>query len=602
MKHLPINIAAVCLVGLFLGGVSTYAQNVEKKDTLHRELVLEKDFIPSVEKVRKSYFNPLDNRSAVSLTPLSFVRNDYQVAMNVYPRLFAPLYIDHAPDFSPQVWYLRAYGGYPGYAGASTGWHIQATEQGVLDLFIDHKTETVRLRDGAIGIDKHLKNHDTEATAKYTHRLEQGLLHVTAQGYYDLSSVYGHLPISIKSEDREAPKYPLMAIRGGRLELEKTKAPLDFASPWSYDARLGVSYGVKDDLPYKPEDAKNPYPDESTLALDKPTQTSQLFFRAQGHLSYDLGDRWGALLGLHGSYALMPSLTAFRGTGPFVLGANPRLTSNLETFSGHLGANVQFLNRGSRNLVISPDVYLRWHAHPLFSLYVKVDGGASMREMREVYKTNRYFQATSLYDAVDISRLRAVVGGEVGNLQGFSFGVKGGWQKLDLFSDWRTIRFASEMEGESFPMLYFALRPREDVTRTFLQVHSDFVSPYGFKIGGELNLNRYKPSASSESAVQEDIMGLPQIEWRVLSSYRLTSALLLSADFSGLGGVVFSLANGEKVNANWITDLNLGADYRISNKFSVSLQALNLFGRSNARWLYYDRPGMGVIGAISFHL
>ena len=595
------SIFAPCL--LFSSSLS--AQIVEKKDTLNRELVLEREFIPTGEKVTKQYFNPLDLKENIQLTPLSFVKNDYTLGLNVRPRLFDPLYVDHAPDFSSRTWYLKAFGGYPGYLGVSTGWHINATETGALDLLLDHLTETVRLRDKAIGIDKHLKRHNTEVTGRYTQTLEDGLLIITGQGYYDLNSVYGHPSDMNPLEDQIAPQYPLMAIRGGGVEISKTPARLMWASPWTYDAMVSLRYGSKDDLPYETKPGEELYPTGTSLDLSKPITTTQLALRATANLAYHFSDFWGFGAGFRGQYNIVSSkATVGTDKGPFVLAAAPHITVNYDSFKGYLGAQIQFLNQGDRKMVAVPDVDLRWIVAPTVSFSLKVDGGASLYDMREVYKLNPYFQGSSLYSAMDLAQVRAMIGADLGDFRGFSIGVKGGWTRYDLFNDWQTLYFLSSMEGHEVPTTYFALRRRKDVGHTFLRLHSSFVSPYGFHLGAQLQLNQYSllKKDSDKDVNEPEIMGLPKMELKAFADYRVTPQLSVRADLLGIGSSTFTNMKGEKVTPKWVTELNVGAHYRINDTFGASLTALNLLSSSNTRWLNYQRPGIGVMGAVTVNL
>lgn len=581
------------------------AQNVAQRDSLSRELILEREYIPSAEKVHKLYFNPLENKSSVRLTPLKFVRNDYNVALSVRPTLFDPLYIDHAPQPSAKTWYLRLYGGYPGYVGGSTGWHINATETDALDLLLEHQSERVNLRTTAQHKEvREIKIHDTQATIRYTHPLQNSFVHLTAQAYYDLGDVYGLAPTE-STASNTSMSYPLLGLKGGRVYIDKTSSSVEESSPWRYSLQGGLGYTLKDDLHHDQGEISLPSYSKDPMDLTNPVSTSQLFLSAMGEVSYNVSDLWHTGLKLHGQYGVMPTLKAYvSGSGPYVLGVAPYFDFTYHAIEGHLGAMAQLLNRGNHSVLVVPDVQVSWKAFPILTFRLQADGGGELYDLRETYKLNRYVQSTSLFYAMDVTSLRVSIGADLGNVRGFSIGVKGGLQKYEQLCDWKTHYLVTSSDMGASPLTYFSLRPKQNINRAFVELHTLFISPYGFSMGGELALDHYKYiGAAMEDALKEEVYGLPSLQLHAFVDYQITPSLHLRGDFSGLGGTLFESANAsEKISAKWTSDLNIGADYKLNDKVTISLQGLNLLGQPNARWLYYDRPGIGIIGAVSVHL
>ena len=575
------------------------ATGVIQRDTLNRELVLEKDFVPSAQKVTKTYFTPLEVQGTHKLTPLSFVRSNYDVALSVQPRLFEPLYESHAPNYEPRHWFVKLYGGYPAREGVRLGAHLAPSEESSLDFLLTH--DTFRAKVGPQrGISQHTRTtHDTEATLRYTYQLTDGLLLATAKLFYDKYNMYGYALLQTATPFTAA--YSMFAIAGIHANLEKTRTPFDVASSWSYEGKLSLDFADKSDPQLEKETTLVGATNTAPVNLFVPMHTGQLFLKGQADLGYAMSEVWRAGLGATAqlSVSKAPADTP-SANAPFVIGVAPHLAMSYDALKGRLGAQVHLLNKGRKSVLIVPDVNLQWHMAPTATVCVAVDGGATVYGLRDTYKQNRYFYAPSLYESMDVVPLRASLGVELGNWAGFSAGIRGGWQQYDRLMDWAVIAIPTQQEGQQLQVAYYSLRPRTALQSLFMNLHANIITPYGFRLGAEAQLRTYTNKEKREAP--SPVLGLPTCVLNAFASYTPLSRLVLHANMEVLGGIQAQNLQSEIVKQPWIPTLNIGADYQITNQMAVSLTAYNVTNSYSTRWLYYDRPGVGILGSVSFHL
>lgn len=576
------------------------ASGVMQQDSLNREMVLEKEFVPSAQKVTKTYFTPLEQKGPKKLTPLSFVRSNYDVALNVQPRLFNPLYESHAPNYAPRNWFLKLYGGTPARVGVRIGGHLDATEDSSLDLLITHDTFRGKIGTNKTSVPQHTRiTHDTEASLRYTHQLSDGLLLATANLFYDKYNIYGCvLP---QTTTPFTPVYPMYTMAGIHADLQKTRTPLEVVSPWSYEGKLSIDFADKSDPSGKTETPLLAPESSQQYNIFAPIHAAQLLLNGKANLGYAVSEVWQAGLGALAQLSVSKAPYApSAANAPFVIGVSPHVDMAYETLKGRFGAQIQLLNKGNKSVLIVPDVNLQWVMAPTASLTLTLDGGASVYGLRDTYKQNRYFYAPSLYDAMDIVPIRASLGIELGNWYGFSAGVRGGWQQYNRLMDWVTLPLVTQQQEQTVTTAYYSLRPRTALQSLFLNLHANVVTPYGFRLGAEAQLRTYSSLVKEEAPAP--VLGLPTYTLKAFATYTPLSRLVLHADMEVLGGMQLQNIQAEVVKLPWCPTLNIGANYRVTKQISASLTAYNIANSKATRWLYYDRPGVGVLGSISFHL
>lgn len=602
----------ILFVILLLIGGQAYA-NPFAADTLQRELVLQQDYAPVGQQAQKEFFNPLDTRGQKALKPIEFARNTYQVGMNVHPLLFNPLHNPLAPDDHKQTFYGRFFGGYPGHAGVNAGVVAKTGERGSLLISVDHLSRFVDGIQGELPFVPMDQTHDTEVALGYTHALDARVLNVGIDLFHHSNTFYGinmELPTGTQFDDTNEFDPVLYNLLGTEVSFSLSPAPLSLVRGWQYNASGKLGFTSKDDIGQGY--ATNPVVMLNGAAADK-NSLSELSVDLKGNIGYKFaGTDWG--FGADANYQMLsigalgvyPEVSAvYEGRNEMkpmqLLSLDPYLEYNKPNMLIKAGAKVQLLNRGAKTILITPDVQLRFKATPMFSIYANVDGGAEYFGLRENYLQNRWAEAVSVYTGYHIAQFRALLGIQVGNYNGFSLDINGGYAQYSDFSDWRF----HELSGEYTPYLIntysFIRKNRGRAGHTFVNATAGYVSPMGLDLRAKIQYNSY---ASLEESKLPIGYGLPMTELYLSADYQATEKLVFNVNFSGMGGIKFKEADliptdtAADIELPFITELGARITYKAHKNIGVSLIGNNLLNKRSERWLGYYRQGATVQGAV----
>lgn len=93
----------------------------------------------------------------------------------------------------------------------------------------------------------------------------------------------------------------------------------------------------------------------------------------------------------------------------------------------------------------------------------------------------------------------------------------------------------------------------------------------------------------------------PTFTMKVGGSYQMQQKLRLTGDIFVFNGVKYLDNAGLVQELNGVFDLNLGADYRYSDKLGFFVQLNNLTAARYFRWFNYTSYGINVLGGLSFN-
>ena len=615
------------------------AQNGAKplpKDTLQRELVLEREYIPSTAEVKKDFFNPLDvPKSARKLKPLRFARDTYGVDMSLRPRLFEPVYNSYAPNEDPRNWHLRLYGGYPTRLGANIGMHFNAGENGSLDFGIDHDSRKSTLSNLLLPFKQEVEMHDTEVSARFSQKLDTRTLGISGSVYHSMETLYG-LPsdYAVSSEPASlVPKYTLFSRVGGEVGFEVSPAPLHDLSPWQYSLFLTGGYATEDIpstfFPMIPGSMLPTSPTTPVIPSAPVEGTEQIQrlggydLKAGGTLAYGLkvySFNFGAdvsfeMSGRNTSAALREAGALNPYGVPMVLSGTPFLSYLNDNLGLKAGIRVQFLNGVSEKLALAPLVNFRWKAHDLFSIVIDADGGGDLVGFRELYELNRYALDPRGDAPMDVARYRISAGFELGNLYGFSASLKGGYADYAHLFDWQALLAASATKGIGLPAVVFCPAQNENVSLLFFEASARYISPLGLTVSGGARYDKYTVKDS-----EQIVSGRPSLTLNVSADYRINPEWSVALTMNAKSGIkqrfIFSqlLTDPASEPSNdfgtdrtgvasvpFMGDLTARVSYDFSKYAGLSLIGTNLLNGHSTEWLGYGRAGAGIMAALTLH-
>lgn len=597
---------------ILVGGNIVASANPFALDTLQREMILQRDYQPVGQQADKAFFNPLQTTST-SLRPISFARNTYPIAMNVAPKLFNPLDNPLAPKQIKQTLHAHIFGGFPGQVGANIGVLAKTSEEGSLLVSADHLSRCVNLPQMDLPLIPVDRTHDTEVALDYTHALADRVINVGVDVFHHANTYYGTYPILTEGVAQLTAEYPLAGMVGTEVRVGISPSPLSLARGVQYSVDGKAEYISKDDIAHYYTDNNILIPKGTTPF--KGNKVSELSVDLGGNLGYKFaGTDWS--VGVDGRYQMI-SISALGGLSGdglnpmMALSIDPYFAYTAPSFELKAGARLQLLNRGTKKFLVTPDVQARFKATDNFSIYLNADGGAKYHTLRDIYRQNRWADAMSVYKGYEIAQYRIVAGIQVGNINGFSLDLNGGYTLYSDFSDWMTnyhvTEYANELVKDGAEMRQiltplYGLRNAGKVGNMFFGGKVRYNSPTGLDLGASLKYNSYRAKDTSRDKVG---YGRPTYEIGISADYAVNDKIGLNINLTGLGGIKFPellYLSRALVPEETLFIGNLGAriSYKVHPNIGLSLIGENLANQKLGRWRGYDRKGSTAILAATF--
>lgn len=283
--------------------------------------------------------------------------------------------------------------------------------------------------------------------------------------------------------------------------------------------------------------------------------------------------------------------------GNSIARVNPYIRFKGDTYRITLGANLvsEFGDNSSTNLF--PAAELEYDVIPEYAtLFGGVKGDAVKTSLRDLTRENPYLNENiAIKNQLEKINGYAGVKGNAGATLGYKAGVYYKQiENLPLFVN-------NAANPTKFDVIY-DLGDKETTVFGFEGEMNIRVSET-VNLGGRVNINEYTLAA------EERAWFLPKMQ---LTSYaRINISDKLFVD----GEVLFNSESVAKVfNTNPTQDqtayaiktlptsfdLSGAIEYRIDQKFGISVRANNLFGKNYERYLYYPRLGLNVIGGLNY--
>lgn len=602
--------------------------------TLQRSLTLQRAYVPETSQATKEFFNPLANRTPRQLHTLDFARTTYGLSMNARPQLFLPRENTMAPDYGSHHFYARLFGGYPLRVGGNVGGSFRAGETGTITLGVDHTSQMLEGRQGALNQAPTHNTHDTEAMVGYAHKIPESdrLLTMRVFGFSHAHSIFGHPKSALDPQDQYHPgdyvtdTPPMQTYYGGGITFDLSPTPLSSLSTWEYSVSAAIDYGSKDDWTD---------PTGEFRQLDELSdRAGALYARVGGGLTY--GDKiYDFRFGVDAAYEINRVAIGGEIAGgrvPQIITMTPHLDYVIPTLQLRAGVKLQLPTIGSKSFVITPDVSLRWQMHDKASLLLSATGGTTMLSMRELYRLNRFAQAMSLGDGVETALYDISGGLELGSWYGFALDIKGGYASYTDFYDFGTELFEAPIpdgyEGERLaPVALFHLRNLGDVRRSYVSLGTRYVGPQGLSASLGVKYSHYsrpereetrldgepvrETTVLSPSPIWDEVLGRPAVEIYARAAFSPLENVTASIDFTGIGGIKMEDVNAfidsygmipEVYTLPFMPKLDLRLSYKVMDQLGLSLTVDNLLNQKMQRWSYYYSPGIGIYGTVTVEL
>jgi hypothetical protein len=144
-------------------------------------------------------------------------------------------------------------------------------------------------------------------------------------------------------------------------------------------------------------------------------------------------------------------------------------------------------------------------------------------------------------------------------------------------------------DGKTFLILY------EDKLN-MIQTHAEAEYRVGekFSAKGVFNWNIFKIEEYDKP------WGMIPLELTTILRWQVLRDLFVRADLWAWDGARYRTKNGESFKGEGAFDLNAGAEFKVSQNFSVWLQMNNIFNNRYERWNQYESFGFNILGGIVY--
>lgn len=172
--------------------------------------------------------------------------------------------------------------------------------------------------------------------------------------------------------------------------------------------------------------------------------------------------------------------------------------------------------------------------------------------------------------------------------QEFAGGIQGKYSflKYQAKAGYKTIKDQMYMLNAEYDIRYFDM-VFDDANAVFIGGNLDFDFSEMISFGGWVTQHFYKLNSLSHT------WHTPNFEANAyVASHLINNKLVLRADLFLGSSVPYINKAGEEDDSNLLFDLNIGADYSLSDNFRIYIQGLNLLNNRYERW--YGYPSVGI--------
>jgi outer membrane receptor protein involved in Fe transport len=164
------------------------------------------------------------------------------------------------------------------------------------------------------------------------------------------------------------------------------------------------------------------------------------------------------------------------------------------------------------------------------------------------------------------------------------------------------LSFAARLGYAGYKNMYFYTNSISDTSKFTLTYDPDFTGVINFS--GELGYNaaeKFRLSAKVDfynynTQNEEEAWHRPKFTTTLLGKYNVNQKLSFNTEIYYLGGITAkNFVRNRKVELEPVVDVNVKADYAVTDRISAFLSLNNLLNRKYQRFLYYPNRGLTVM-------
>ena len=609
---------SIFVIGLGIVSLTATAQSAKKDSTLTRQVLLERDYNPTLQEASKINTMPSIYTPVVVAKDLNYVSSAPQLKLSNSQLGSAESGdIQTSVDFNKKRGYFNIGAGSHKNIEGAAGYRIVNSTTDRLDFFATHSSTNgeVDYIDGGKYImdDVKAKFATTNVKLKYQHIFEPSILSFdgsffnTSYNYYGNSFYpkgYGWFPFDINKRQN----VDVINIGAGIRSSDNNDGLLKYIGNIRY-RNFKSKYGA--------------YPDEKgekggQLDLDVNFYTDFGSDKAIGIKGYIMNQ----------SFSKKERKESFEDAyhGFTNITATPYIKFEESNWNADLGLNVSGLFDFKTKMFVSPNVKAAIHVNEVNTFYGEVTGGVNNNTFLDILQENRYVNPISriwysktLFDAK--------IGFKSGVVSGFEFDIFAGYKQtnddhLYIYDDYDAINFYRLNpyggSGVSFDNLYWsnlssAVNAKVGTghiggaLKTNLIPYTDLslrAMAYFYNVKYPNEILFYLPTGEKFN-MDKKAWGRPSFTAELRADVKPIDELTFTLSYLYAGGrkafgYDYVKSNYASVSMKDINELNVRAEYRILDWVSVHASANNLFFQKYELQYGYPLQGFNFLGGLSF--
>ncbi|WP_026236064.1 TonB-dependent receptor [Echinicola pacifica] len=371
---------------------------------------------------------------------------------------------------------------------------------------------------------------------------------------------YGYTPGTEVAPEQIQQLFNTIDIEGGIRNIDKNEAI-------NYQAKLGLRLF-----------------DDDYLAREHEV-------RLESTGSYKIMDAMNAGLDFN-TYFTSPSDQTYRDVNRNYLQVRPYALYQDQGLSVRAAVNMviendEYVDKPS-DFHVFPELNASYYIQEEFALYGQVTGGVQRNTYYQFAQENPYLgPSTQLLNTVEKLKVEAGIKGSVTDAFTYQLGIG--------YGDYDNMAFYANSVADSakFEILY----NNGSVLNYTGNLGYNFSKVYG--LVAEANYYHYSLDETTEAGKASSPWQRPEWVLSIQNIFTPSEQWLITGGLDMMGGIYAkNLQSGTEDTLKPIIDLNVKADYKITDRFSVFAQGNNLLNQKNERyWNYQSRGIQGIIGA-----
>lgn len=585
----------IFVIGL---GITSLAVSAQKDTTLTRQVLLEREYNPTLQDASKINTTPNIYTPVVKQGNINFVSSTPQIKLeNNQLGASAPGDIKTNVDFSKKRGYLILGGGTNGNLDGAAGYRILDSEKDRLDLFgnYDATSGSIKYLDKENYLDEDVKAKYSNASVnlKYQHTFEPSILSIgasfrnTAYNYYGNSFYPKGLTGTNPYDYNSKQSVNIFNFGIGLRSSEKNEGALKYIGNIGF-SHFGNKYGptsLTDGISGEQVDLGvnvfSEFDTDKTIGID-----GSIMYQSFGKEDwFEYEDAYHKYLNVQGT--------------PYIkfLGAN---------WDVNLGANVNFLFDTKVGFSLAPNIKANVRINDVNKFYAEIGGGVNNNTFLDILQENRYVNPAT---RVEYSKILydAKIGFSSGVVSGLEFDIFAGYKQTnkdhlyvyqptganDAWSLVGTPLYANVSTGHIGGQLKTALIPYTDLSAKITGYFYNVKYRDGY-------VTIIDPATFSEKKA----WGRPSFTAELNADVKPIDKLTLSVNYLYAGGrkgaylSVLSSVNPESKMKD-INELNFRGEYQVTDWLSVNARLNNILYQRYE--LYYGHPlqGFNILGGVS---